>query len=283
MRMIFLAVLAAGLLMAGGAVVLLQMHLNSQQNDFAAQMNARGVPIATTPVLIAARSLRYGEELHPQDVSRVAWPSAALPPGAFLKMQDLFPETGEGRHVTRAMERGEPLLQVKVTAPGADAGIRSQLKRGMRAFAINVDVQTGVSGFLRPGDRVDVYWTGAGPGTNGRRGSNITRLIDRSLAVIAVDQSADTERNRATIARTITVEISPQQVASLAQAQTSGRLSLALVGSDDDTLALASEVDQRSLLGLQAPTIQTRQPDRVCIVKTRKGAEVVDIPIPCTN
>ena len=44
--------------------------------------------------------------------------------------------------------------------PGQDAGVSSRLSKGMRAFAIRVDVATGVSGFLRPGDRVDVYWSG---------------------------------------------------------------------------------------------------------------------------
>ncbi|MGB1234680.1 MAG: Flp pilus assembly protein CpaB [Planktomarina sp.] len=283
MRFIFVGVLAVGMLLAGGAVMMLKYYVSSQQSAFAAQMQARGVAIPLVPVMVAARPLRYGEELRPQDMLKIDWPSTALPPGAFAKMTDIFPKSGETRFVTRAMERGEPILQVKVTEPGADAGIRSQLQRGMRAFAINVNVQTGVSGFLRPDDRVDVYWTGAGPGTNGTRGANITRLIDRSLNVIAVDQSADTDSNGTNIARTITVEISPQQVAALAQAQTSGRLSLALVGSEDDTLALADEVDQRSLLGLSSPTIESPKPERICIVKTRRGATVVDIPIPCTN
>ncbi|MEO0356714.1 MAG: Flp pilus assembly protein CpaB [Pseudomonadota bacterium] len=283
MRLIFGAVLAFGLLLAGAAVYLMQSHLTRQQTQFAAQIQATGTAIPTAKVIIAARPLRYGELVRPQDVAIVDWPSTALPPGAMATLNALFPTPGADRFVVRAMERGEPVLAVKVTEPGQDAGIRSQLVRGMRAFAINVDVQTGVSGFLRPGDRVDVYWTGSAPATNGRRGPNITQLIDRSLPIIAVDQSADAQANGATIARTITVQVTPQQVAALAQAQTSGRLSLALVGADDDTLAMANEVDQRSLLGLQAPQIETRQPDRVCMVKTRRGAEVVDIPIPCTN
>ncbi len=283
MRLIFGAVLAFGLLLAGLAVYLMQSHLANQQSQFAARIQATGTVVPTAPVIIAARPLRYGEVLRPQDVAVVDWPTTALPPGVIATLDQMFPTNGDQRHVVRAMERGEPVLAVKVTAPGEDAGIRSQLARGMRAFAINVDVQTGVSGFLRPGDRVDVYWTGSAPTTNGRRGANITQLIDRSLPIIAVDQSADAQANEATIARTVTVQVTPQQVAALAQAQTSGRLSLALVGAEDDTLAMAEEVDQRSLLGLQAPQVQTRQPERVCMVKTRRGAEVVDIPIPCTN
>ena len=55
--------------------------------------------------------------------------------------------------------------EVKVTDPGEEAGVTSQLEPGMRAFALRVDVASGVSGFLRPGDRVDIYWTGSVGGT----------------------------------------------------------------------------------------------------------------------
>jgi pilus assembly protein CpaB len=64
------------------------------------------------------------------------------------------------RAVLRSLEINEPILLKKVTEPGVDAGITANLTPGMRALAINVDVSTGVSGFLRPNDRVDVYWSG---------------------------------------------------------------------------------------------------------------------------
>jgi len=65
---------------------------------------------------------------------------------------------------------------ILVTEPGDIAGITSLLSPGMRAFTINVDVQSGVSGFLRPGDRVDIYWSGS-LRTAGGDNQNITRLI----------------------------------------------------------------------------------------------------------
>ena len=120
------------------------------------------------------------------------------------------------------------MLAVKVTGPGEEAGLTSQLERGMRAFAIKVDVSSGVSGFLRPGDRVDVYWTGnLGNG-------NITQLIHANVRLIAINQSADEDNNNPTVARTVTVEVNPTEVAKLAQAQATGRLSLSLVGAEDE-------------------------------------------------
>ena len=76
---------------------------------------------------------------------------------------------------------------------------------------------------------------------------------------------------------------SPERVAALAQAQASGRLTLSLVGAGDDTEVAAVEVDQNELLGIQEQVKVEREAERVCTVKTRKGAEVVEIPIQCAE
>jgi pilus assembly protein CpaB len=177
-------------------------------------------------------------------------------------------------------------MAAKVTEPGADTGLTSQLERGSRAFAIRVDVSSGVSGFLRPGDRVDVYWTGRiNRGGNDRADTgDVTKLIEAGVKIIAIDQSAGGERSEAAIANTVTVAVQPYQVAALAQAQSTGDLSLSLVGAEDDTVAGEIEVDQRRLLGLTEETVKVETTtEKVCTIRTRRGAEVVEIPIPCTN
>ncbi len=149
----------------------------------------------------------------------------------------------------------------------------------MRAFAISVDVSSGVSGFLRPDDAVDVYWTGSVEG-----GTEFTRLIETGVKLVAVDQQADTDSSTsAIIARTVTVAVTPQQVARLAQAQATGRLSLSLVGTNDETVSESIDVDSKALLGIQAEQAVVVEEERVCTVKTRKGADVIEMPIPCTN
>jgi len=209
-----------------------------------------------------------------------------LPEGVFFTEEELFPQGLDvQRVVLRQMETNEPVLAVKVTAPGENAGLTTMLGRGMRAFAIRVDVASGVSGFLRPGDKVDVYWTGRVLSASAGE-QDVTRLIQSAVKLIAVDQTSDANSNSASIARTVTVEATPEQVAALAQAQSTGNLSLSLVGAYDDTIASGIEVDQRSLLGLeeqQVVEVVPEQVERVCTIRTRKGAEVVEIPIPCSN
>jgi len=292
MRAVFGLVLIVGVALAGGAVYMARDYISQYQAQLAAERQAAQDAlanvnsVATVGVIVSNRALKYGERLTAEDVRIVNWPEDSIPEGSFLEMAALFPENAKGdRFILRTMEKDEALMAVKVTEPGEAAGLTSRIEKGKRAFAISVDVASGVSGFLRPGDSVDVYWTGSLRGVieNGSTGE-ITRLIQTSIELIAVDQTAGSDLTGATIARTVTVAATPEQIAALAQAQNTGRLSLALVGVQDDTVASAVEVDQRTLLGIEevAPEPVAVQ-EKVCTVNTRRGAEIVKTEIPCTN
>ncbi|SLN48214.1 hypothetical protein ROG8370_02115 [Roseovarius gaetbuli] len=288
MRLVFGLVLMLGLGLAGFAVYMAKSYIDRYQAQLALERQQRVPNIETVDIYVVTRPLKYGEPLDKTAVRMTAFPKQSLPAGVFTKPEDLFPK-GENtpRTVLRRMEANEPVLAVKVTAPGEEAGITSQLERGMRAFAIKVDVTSGVSGFLRPGDTVDIYWTGNVGSNNQRTAENstgaVTKLIETGVKLIAVDQVTDSDMTEAVIARTVTVSLRPQQVAALAQAQSSGRLSLSLVGALDDTVAEAVEVDQKRLLGITTAAIEERVEQESCSIRTRRGAEVIVTPIPCTN
>jgi len=282
MRIVFAAVLILGMGLAGFAVYMARDYINTYQTELDKEREARSQMVETVPVFVAAKELRYGQTLLRKDVRIVRWPVDAIPEGAFQDVKVLFPNGNQlPRTILRAMVKDEAVLALKVTKPGEDAGVSSRLSRGMRAFAIKVDVASGVSGFLRPGDRVDVYWTGQSIGNDGGNRGNITRLIQASVQIIAVDQIADEDRNRPTIARTVTVQATPQDVASLAQAQATGRLSLALVGADDTDEVAAVEASTRDVLGLGELQVVEREQKQICTVKTRKGAEIIETKVDC--
>ena len=289
MRMVFGLVLVLGLGLAGFAAYMAKTYIDGYQRQLAIERQQRAPNIETVDVYVAARSLAFGEALREKDVRLVAYPKTALPEGVFTKPEQLFvPGAGMEREVLRSMIAREVILPMKVTKPGQDAGITSRLDAGMRAFAIKVDATSGVSGFLRPGDLVDVYWTGSiGKGnvrTEGDSSGEVTKLIETRMKIIAVDQNADIESAEARVARTVTVSATPQEVAALAQAQSTGRLALSLVGALDESLSEVIEVDQRRLLGLQAEVVDEPEPEAArCTVRTRRGAEVIETPIPCTN
>lgn len=282
MRGIFGLVLIVGVGLAGFAVYMAKDYIDKYQSALEAE-RSKGGSIDTVEIFVTKKSVKYGDQLTAEDVRLVSWPTRSVPQGAYSIPEDLFPQGfDKPRSVLRSLEPGEAILNVKLTNPGEPAGLTSLLKRGQRAFTIEVNVTSGVSGFLRPGHQVDVYWTGRVEGQG--RNSEVTKLIQSSLPLIAIDQSANEEVQKAGIARTVTVAASAQQVAALAQAQSTGRLSLALVGSGDARTDEIIEVDQNALLGVaaaEAPVAQTLE--EVCTIRTRRGAEVVEIEIPCTN
>lgn len=284
MRLVFGLVLIAGIGLAGFAVYMAQNYIGAYEAALRQERAKNVDAIPTQQIYVANRAIAYGEPVTAEDVVLANWPKEILPEGVFDAETPLFQPGAEPRVAVRPIEKFEAVMAVKVSEPGGDAGLTSRLDRGQRAFAIKVDVATGVSGFLRPGDRVDVYWTGRiGSNDPNLPSGDVTKLIETGVRLIAIDQMAETELNSATIARTVTVAASPQQVAALAQAQSTGNLSLSLMGHNDDTVAEAIEVDQRSLLGLAR--VEQKAPETIqpCVTRVRRGAEVVEIPIPCTN
>ncbi|MEI6097350.1 MAG: Flp pilus assembly protein CpaB [Alphaproteobacteria bacterium] len=288
MRAIYGLVLALGLALAGLAVYVTRNYVSQTQARLAqvTEFNRKVGPMVEVYVVNKVR--KYGDTLLPEDVQLIYWPASALPDHIFKNPANLgktevplFPkDTQEPRYVLRQMEKFEPVLAEKVTEPGQIAGLAGQLGVGQGAFAIKVDVASGVSGFVQPGDFVDVYWTGA----VGDNGDNMTRLIESGVKVIAVDQSTDDNNGAAMVARTVTVAAIREQVARLAQAAATGKLALSLVAENAAAVDGKIEVDSKSLLGIaEAPVEVAAQPDKVCSVKTRKGSDVQDTPIPCGN
>lgn len=285
MRIVFGLVLMAGLALAGFAVYMAQNYIGAYESALQQEREKATDAVPVQEIFVATRAIEYGEEITDEDIVLMPWPIQALPDGFFDTEKPVNTEDAPLRVALRPIEKNEALMAIKVSEPGADAGLTSRLERGQRAFAIKVDVASGVSGFLRPNDRVDVYWTGRVQGRDiNMPDGDVTKLIETGVKLIAIDQTSQTETTDATIARTVTVAASPQQVAALAQAQSTGRLSLSLMGRDDDTVAEVIEVDQRSLLGMR-----DREPSQkpssieVCTIRTRKGGEVIEMPIPCTN
>ena len=286
MRAIFGLVLIAGLGLASFAVYMAKDYLESERV-------ARDQIVPTVDVVVANKQLKYGEPIQADDIRVIRWPASSIPEGAFPSVDAVFSKGPEVFRVAlRTIEKDEPLMVVKITEPGQDEGVSTRLTKGMRAFAIKVDVASGVSGFLRPGDRVDVYWTGRLPGRAGGGDRDVTQLIMSGVTLVAVDQTADGERAAPTIARTVTVEASPVEVAALAQAQSSGRLSLSLLGATDNTVIDSEvEVDQNRLLGIEEIIEEEPEPEvaevievpEVCTIRVSRGGQYIETPIPCTN
>lgn len=286
MRAMFGLVLIVGMALAGAAVYMIQGHMRQTEILLERERAFNAKAGKLVEVYVFNKSLAYGDPLTKEDVQLIYWPEKALPEAIFREEAVLFPENAPGpRYIMRTTEAFEPVLASRVTEPGELAGLTAKLQDGMRAFAIQVGVASGVSAFVQPDDFIDIYWTGSIQGTEGE----VTRLIESSIQIIAVDNAFNEgQTSSGTEARTVTVAATPEQVARLAQAQSTGRLSMSLVGEGAQVVTENISIDTDTMLGIVreeevvvAPVVEEKK----CYAKQRNGTEIIEtnIEIPCTN
>jgi pilus assembly protein CpaB len=125
------------------------------------------------------------------------------------------------------------------------------LEAGKRAMAVRVDEIIGVSGFIVPDDRVDVIVTTTPPGTGGQE-NRIAKIVLQNKRVLSVAQSTEQKEGKPQLARSITLEVSPEDAEKLSLASQEGQIALALRGLGDDGQANTAGVRKGDLLATVA-------------------------------
>ena len=202
------------------AVFIAQVWLNNQAAMRAKSMQTEVKPVATQTIVVAAQPLRFGAELSAAMLKEMPWPQEALPAGAFHKIKDVL--TGR-RVVLTAIEANEPVLALKITGAGERATLSSLVHKGMKAVTIRVNDVEGVGGFVLPGDRVDVVLT-----RQIDKGSATTEVVLQNTRVLAIDQIADDRAAKATVAKSVTLEVNTVEAQKVWLASSVGNLSLLL-------------------------------------------------------
>jgi pilus assembly protein CpaB len=186
---------------------------------------------ATQLVVAAAMSIPLGTVIESRHLRLIRLPEGTAPDGYYSTVADV-----EGRIATTGIARGEILIPERFAQHGGGSTLAALLSPNMRAVTIRVDDVVGVAGFLLPGNRVDVL------SSRQNRGGGDARVetILRHIRVLAVDQTASTERNDPIIVRAVTLELTPDQSELLFKAREEGRIQLAL-RNPADIVAAAPE------------------------------------------
>lgn len=197
----------------------------------AATPQAEAAPVPKGPkVLVALRALPVGTIITADSIGFQEWPKGMVQDAYFLEgeadMNKLL-----GTVVRYPVTAGQPVTQGALVAPGDRGFLAAALGPGMRAITVSVSVQSGVAGFIFPGDRVDLMLTQSVRGDQAET-LNTTETILRNLRVLATDQSTESETaNGKTVVhefRTVTLEVTPRIAEKIQVAQTIGQLSLSL-------------------------------------------------------
>lgn len=206
----------------------------------APQAEAAQVEATGPKVLVANRALPVGTIITADAIGFQLWPENLVQDAYFLDgeadMTQLL-----GTVVRHPITAGEPVTQGSLVAPGDRGFLAAALSPGMRAITVPVSAQTGVAGFVFPGDRVDMVLTQTvtGEGT----ALKASETILRNLRVLATDQSTQQEKTEdgSTVVRafrTVTFEVTPQIAEKISVAQTIGTLSLTLRSLADNQAEL---------------------------------------------
>jgi pilus assembly protein CpaB len=224
------------------AVFVAQSWLNSQADARMRSLQAQqqGRPIETRTIVVAAKPLRFGNELTAQVLHEIPWSEDSLPAGAFAKISEVL--SGGKRTVLSAIEVNEPILSVKITGPGQRATLSAVLHDGMKAVTIRVNDVEGVAGFVLPGDRVDIALTRL----DGKGGAT-TDVVLQNATVLAIDQVADERVAAPSVAKSVTLEVDVISAQKLGLAASLGTLSLILRKAGETTQQRTPRVSLRDL------------------------------------
>jgi pilus assembly protein CpaB len=231
------------------AVFIAQVWLNNQ-----AKMQVKNEPekrLATQTIVVAKQELRFGTEISAAMLQEVPWPADSVPAGAFNKINALL--SGGRRVVLAAIEPNEPVLALKITGPGQRATLSALVKPGMKAVTIRVNDVEGVGGFVLPGDHVDVALT-----RTIDKGDATTEVVLQNTRVLAIDQFADERAAKATVAKSVTLEVTTLNAQKLWLASSVGSLSLLLRKAGETTEMKTAKVTLKDLVsgdvGAKGPT-----------------------------
>jgi pilus assembly protein CpaB len=258
MRARTLILFVVALTLAGGTAMLVRSYLAQKNGEVEAQALARPAP-QQNHVLVAKGAITRGQILKPQDLSWQVWPEGGIDKNYILNGTTRTPESFAGWVARDPFAAGEPISDAKIVSPGSRGFLAAVLRPGMRAISVPVTATSGISGFVFPGDQVDMLITHRLTG-HGETQHEAAETVLQDVRVIGIDQKLDSKTGEALVAHTATLEVTPKQSEMIAVAAEIGKLSLSLrslaanqneksptdsaTGDAQTTFTLDSEVSQ---------------------------------------
>ena len=237
--------IALALMVATGGSLFVYKWLQAKTAPAAVvQVEAQAVP-----VVVAAADLNWGTKLTVEMLKTVPFLKESLPAGFVSDPNDLV-----GRVVISALKQREPVLESRLAPKEVTmGGVSAVIKAGMRAVAVKGDKVIGISGFIQPGNRVDILVTMKDPNTK----NEITKMVLSNVLVLATGTEIEEKRDgKPSPVDVYTLEVDPEQAERLALAAAEGKLQFALRNATDmeTVLTQGATIAQtlRSLRGLDA-------------------------------
>src|SRR5438552_7279456 len=194
-------------------------------------------------VIVTASDLTYGVKLDRAMLRIARYPKDAVPEGAYASLDSVV-----GQTTKVFMGAREPVTATKLSSRGG--GLSMLVKQNMRAASLEVNQVSGVSGFVLPGDRVDVLSTIDGRGADANA---ITKTVLQNIEVLAAGQKTDPKEHKPLSVQAVTLLVDPDGAELLAHAMHEGEIHLVLRNPDDQAKVDVAATSTNIMLGIVPP------------------------------
>lgn len=222
----------------------------------------------TRPVVVAATDQPFGTKLERNMLKVVNYPKDSVPTNAYSSLDSVV-----GQTTKIFLAAKEPVLASKLSTIGG--GLSMMVRPNMRASSVTVNLVSSVSGFVVPGDKVDVLVT---IDQTAQQQIATTKTILQNIEVLAAGvktEQRDQENKPNTDLQTITLLVDPPAAERMALAMHEGKIHLTLRNPEDTDSTNVKPLDTRELLGNQP--VASAGPRRSA---PKKEIVYVDKPVP---
>jgi pilus assembly protein CpaB len=233
--------LGLAVLLGIGAMILSNSVIQRRMGELEAD-SKRGQDMVR--VVVANRDLEKGDTVTADDLAVRPVPrewvhSTAVKPGEI--------DQYEMQRLSTPIRRGEVLLQSHLEGKGSNV-FSANLKKGWRALTFEVDTVNSISGMMRPGDHIDLIYTGKA----GNQTEDQTLPLLSDVTVLATGQTVtktDDATGKERTFSTITLQVSPLDADRVIVAKVGGRVTAVLRHPDDVARNSTRPLVAASLLG----------------------------------
>lgn len=202
-------------------------------------------------IVVAASNLKAGDTIQKGNAQLRDMPRQYVHKNAVTL--ETFATTLNGRQLLYSLAKGDPILQSHVSLTQFSK-FSDLIPEGMRVITIPIDNLSSISGFLAPGDIVDLLITlKDGPQTR-----TLPLLI--GVKVVATGRNIDNGLKPKEGFNNISLGVSPKDAARIIHAQTVGKVSLTLRNETDNQDAYKHPINIDNLVDSkqQQPTAPPR-------------------------
>jgi pilus assembly protein CpaB len=171
----------------------------------------------TQAVLTAALDIPLGTKIEARHVTPIQMLEDSVPENAFRDLKAI-----EGKVALTEIMKGEMLIAPRFADQGSGSALSAVVGENMRAVSVRVNDVVGVAGFLLPGNRVDVV------AAYRDRQDTMSETVVQNVKVLAIDQTASSDKNEPVVVRAVTLEVTPMDAEKLILAEQRGSIQLAL-------------------------------------------------------